>query len=103
MRSHPRNLFSFTNHHGLRNFSKKVAPGMGPERRVHDRRESSRTRTPESHALQLALWMATGTLPAGKKPTDPYQRGNSQTRTRTRNPRRVKNYDCTRAEPCKQQ
>jgi hypothetical protein len=42
------------------------------------------------------VWMATGTLPAGKKPTDPYPRGNSQTRTRTRNPRRVKNSARTR-------
>ena len=50
----------------------------------------------EENYDEKPLWMATGTLPAGKKSTDPYPRGNSQTRTRTRNPRRVKNYAHTR-------
>jgi len=50
----------------------------------------------EENYDEKPLWMATGTLPAGKKPTDPYPQGNSQIRTRIRNPRRVKNYARTR-------
>jgi len=40
--------------------------------------------------------MATGTLPAGMKDTDPHPQCKSQTRTRTRDPRRVESYARTR-------
>ena len=45
--------------------------------------------------LRPPLWMATGTLPAGRGCSNPHPSGHSQTRTRARDPPRVTN--CARA------
>ena len=66
------------------------APVVGPGPRAH--------RAIATHVFMHAcgVWMATDTLPAGTKDTDPHPQCKSQTRTRTRDPRRVESYARTR-------
>ena len=66
-----------------------------PSRIQEHRNKVKKYRLKHTRPRRATLWMATGTLPAGRGCSNPHPSGHSQTRTRTRDPPRVTN--CARA------